>query len=626
MLHLDQPMGVTSVVRGTHTLTYSHAAGLLTIGLDRTFGVGESFEIVVSYNGVPESTGFGSIGWNKYWFTGQGQMVWTLSEPEGARSWWPCKDTPDDKAMVEEWWTVPSTWTATGNGALIGTETRPGSKKRYKWRASHPLTTYLVSIAATVYTKITDTYGTLTGGSMPIEHYVYTADATKARESFKPTPAMIRHYAETFGEYPFVEDKYGHSAFPWSGAMEHTTNTSYGYSMIDGGHGNDYIVAHELAHQWWGDSLSPIDWKNVWLNEGFASWSEARWAENLNGSTGYQDYMNTFWRQHFNGPLFDNPDWFGATVYEKGAWAVHMLRGVMGDTAFFLGLRDYYAQYKDGIVDTPAFQAVMEARHGSSLQWYFDEWIYGQNSPAYEYGFTTADRGDGTHRTYLRIRQTQTDADPFTMPVRVTLVGSAGRSERTVWNSAADEWFTFDTAGPVTDLVFDERDWIETEATPADGDADGVPDTLDNCRLDPNARQADFDADGSGDACDPDDDADGLADAADCAPLDAAAGTPDEVTLLLVTPDAGGIAHLAWSPAPRADSYAVQRGLVGALAGGNFGACAVTGLGAPQWDDAALPPTADAWLYLPVARDAACGGVGPAGAGSDGTPRPVACP
>jgi aminopeptidase N len=217
-------------------------------------------------------------------------MVWTLSEPDGARTWWPCKDTPADKAMVEEWWTVPASWTATGNGTLIGTETLPNSRKRFRWRSARPLTTYLVSIAATDYASFSDTYTALDGTTtMPVTYYVYSEDLTPARESFRNTPAMIAFYAETFGEYPFLEDKYGVCAFPWSGAMEHTTNTSYGYLLIDGGHGNDYVIAHELAHQWWGDSVSPEDWKDVWLNEGFASYSEALWAEHLGGADRYRD-------------------------------------------------------------------------------------------------------------------------------------------------------------------------------------------------------------------------------------------------------------------------------------------------------------------------------------------------
>ncbi len=605
-------MTVSSVKRGTTSLAFARGGNLLTITLDRPFAKNESFEIITTYTGVPTSIGFGSIGWNKYAYGGGGNMVWTLSEPEGARTWWPCKDRPDDKAMVEEWWAVPSTYTATGNGLLQGTETRPNGHKRYKWKCSHPLTSYLVSIAATVYTKLTDTYTKQAGGTMPIEHYVYNEDATDGRESFKPTPLMITEFARLFGEYPFVEDKYGHSAFPWGGAMEHTTNTSYGYFMIDGGHGNDWIIAHELAHQWWGDSISPREWKDVWLNEGFASYCEAAWAEHLNGAQGYHDYMmSSFWHAHFDGPLYDNADEFGTTVYSKGAWALHMLRGVMGDTAFYNGMRAQYATYKDGFVDTPGYQATMEQYHGGSLQWFFDEWVYGQNSPAYEWGWSTANRNDGTFRTYVRIHQVQTDAGTFTMPVRLTLVLPGGNQVFTVWNDTADQDFTLDSSAAPTDVRFDENDWIlkasTTKITLADADGDGVPDRNDVCPGAADAPQTDADHDLHGAACECND-----ADPTTWAPPGEAAGLGvalDRVTFVWTAPAALGGTAVAYdllrSPVPS-----------------DFGApatCVATGTALTHATDAAVPAPGSAFHYLARARNS-CGGT--LGSASNGTERP----
>src|SRR6185295_728574 len=269
---------------------------------------------------------------------------------------------------------------------------------RYRWKPSHPLTTYLVSIAATNYASFSHTYTPIAGGSMPVVYYVYPDNLAAAQASFAPTVSMIEFFADTFGEYPFVEDKYGMSAFPFGGAMEHSTNTSYGYFLIDGGHNYDWIIAHELAHQWWGDSLSPSTWQDIWLNEGFATYSEALWWEHINGATGYEDYMSSLYSASFNGPVYANPAWFGSTVYDKGAWVQHMLRGVMGDVAFFQGLSGWYADHKDGVVDTAAYRANMEAHRGAPLDWFFDEWVYGIHSPRYEYGWTTADLGDGDHR------------------------------------------------------------------------------------------------------------------------------------------------------------------------------------------------------------------------------------
>ena len=633
VLDLYDNMAVSSVSRGSTSLAYTHSGNLLDITLDRAFNAGESFDVKVSYSGSPQSTGFGSFGWNKYLYGLGGDMAWSLSEPDGARTWWPCKDRPDDKATVEEWWTVPDSWTATGNGLLQGTAKKPQKRKQFKWKPLHPLTTYLVSIAATNYSSFSDTYTTLSGGSMPVDYYVYPEDLAKAQESFKPTVSMIHFYAETFGEYPFVEDKYGMSAFPFSGAMEHTTNTSYGYTLIDGGHTYDYIIAHELSHQWWGDSVSPQSWPNVWLNEGFATYCEALWSEHLNGAQGYQDYMNSLWSGTFTGPVYDPVDLFGSTVYDKGAWVLHMLRRVMrttDDQPFFDGMRDWYATRKDGVGNTAQFQQNMEGRYGSSLDWFFQEWVYGVNSPRYEYGWTTASLGNGTYRNYVRIHQVQTDAGTFTMPIDLTLVEGSVSEIRTVWNNSSDQDFLLDTSSPLSSLIFDEKDWIlkasKTQTVLPDAEGDGVPDRNDNCPAAVNPDQADFDGDGLGDACDPDDDNDGLADAEDCAPLDASQGMPAEVASLSATKATGGAAHLAWTAAARADAYDLSRGLVSELrASGSYGSCLRPMLPGLSYDDADAPPAGDVFFYLVRGHDSGCGGGGPMGNSSSGTPRPSPC-
>ena len=145
VLDLKDNMLVTRVVRGPNDLAFTHIWNLIDITLDKSFGPGEKFVVQVFYKGIPESTGFDSIGWSKYGSDTPGSMVWTLSEPDGARSWWPSKDRPGDKATVEEWWTVPNAWTATGNGTLMATVQLPGDRTQYQWKMHDPLTTYLVS-------------------------------------------------------------------------------------------------------------------------------------------------------------------------------------------------------------------------------------------------------------------------------------------------------------------------------------------------------------------------------------------------------------------------------------------------------------------------------------------------
>ena len=631
VLDLASNMTVTTVRRGIGgpVLTFTRPTNLIDVTLDQPFNVDQTFDVQVVYNGVPDATGFGSISWSKTSGGTLGTAVSTLSEPDGARSWWPCKDRPDDKATVDEWWTVPDTWIATGNGVLVGTATPAAGKKQYKWQMHDPLTTYLVSVAATAYATFSQTYSTLAGGSMTIDHYVYPEHLTNAQTSFTPLPAMIAFFAQKFGEYPFVEDKYGMSEFPWSGAMEHATNTSYGTSLVNGQHNYDYIIAHELSHQWWGDTVSPQTWSDVWLNEGFATYSESLWAENLGGAGGYRSYMNSYWRASFTGSVYNPVDLFGATVYDKGGWVQHMLRHVVGDTNYFNALRDWYANHKDGNGNTAQYQATQEARYGATLDTFFQQWVYGTGQPTYQYGFTTANLGNGTYRNYIRIRQVQTPATLFTMPVDLFLVIPGGDQLRTVLNNQLDQDFVIDTTAPPTSVLFDDLDWIlnasKTSITLADADGDGVPDRNDNCSSAANATQDDFDLDGAGDVCDPDDDNDGLADAGDCAPLNAASGAVGLVNAVTVG-SSGGAAHLAWGTAARAETYDVQRGTLSELRLPSYGTCLATGLTATTYDDPDAAPAEDGFFYLVRGHDAGCGGGGSLGTDGSGAPRPPACP
>ena len=628
-LDLLDNMSVTWVRRDTTDLAFTHSGDILNIVLDQPFDSGQSFEFRVRYSGSPASGGFGTFGWNKSLSSGQGDMVWSLSEPEGARYWWPCKDRPDDKAIVEEWWTVRSDWTATGNGALLGIDSMIGGRLRYRWRSMHPLPTYLVSIAATDFSTFSHTYTTLGGSSMPIDYYVYAEHLADAQVSFSETPAMIEFYAQTFGEYPFVEEKYGMSAFPFWGAMEHTANTSYGYPLIDGSHAYDYIVAHEAVHQWWGDSLSPATWDDIWLNEGFASHCEALWAEHLGGESAYHAYMDSMWRDHFDGPLYPPNSLFSATTYDKGAWVQHMLRGVLGDTAFFDSQRAWYQDNKDGVVDTAGYQAALEPFYGGGLDWFFQPWVYGANMPDYEYGFSSADLRDGTFRNYVRVHQIQTDAGLFVMPVDLTLVTTAGNALHTVWNDDLDQDFVLDTTAPLVDVLFDDDNWVlKVAAAPIslpDSDSDGVPDRNDNCPSSANPTQANHDGDPLGDVCDDDDDNDMLPDDLDCAPLDADQGVPDEVSDLTLSVSTAPAAILNWPAAERADSYDVSRGLLDELTMG-YGSCIEPEWPALSYVDPDLPPSGNGFHYLVRGHDSGCGGGGPQGTDSTGTPRPSPCP
>ncbi|RMD62451.1 MAG: hypothetical protein D6824_06725, partial [Planctomycetota bacterium] len=260
-LDLLSNMTVSACTSGGTSATWSHAGDILTITLDRTYNAGELFTVSVTYSGTPDPAvdAFGFDTW------GGAPMIWSLSEPYGARSWWPCKDVPSDKAdSVDIHVTVPDTLIAACNGVLAGTTPAGPGWTTYSWHESHPITTYLVSVAAHPYAVTNDWYHYSPTDSMPLVFYNFPGhDATWLANNLK-VKDMIAAFKPSFGEYPYVDEKYGHAEFLWGGGMEHQTLTSLGGSW-------EWVMAHELAHQWWGDMVTCRTFNHIWLNEGFAT-------------------------------------------------------------------------------------------------------------------------------------------------------------------------------------------------------------------------------------------------------------------------------------------------------------------------------------------------------------------
>jgi hypothetical protein len=463
-------MSADSVFMNGQPVDFSHSGDYLNITLDQTYNMGEPFTTVVYYHGHPPGSGFGSFGWDTH---GGQPIISTLSEPEGAREWWPCKDIPHDKAdSADIKITVPDNLIGTSNGVLISDTNNGNGTRTFHWHSSYPITTYLISLAISNYQEFTDWYYPVSGDSMPIVNYVYPEHFSQAVEDLNVVPPAIGIFAEIFGEYPFIEEKYGHSIFPWGGAMEHQCNTSYGSGLITGSHYYDWIAIHELAHMWFGDMISCDSWPNIWMNEGFASYLEALWVEELQGYNAYINYMR--FDQNVNdpsGPIYDpDPLFSGNTVYNKGAWIVHMLRGIMGDEMFFDAMYGYanHPDYKYGTITTQQFQALMEQYYGGSMDWYFTPWLWGMNRPTYRHSWIAEDIGNGQYEVFMHIRQVQNYPAPelFTMPIKVYPNIGGVDTLITIWNDASIDDVRFIVNGEPTQIQFDKDFWILRVASP----------------------------------------------------------------------------------------------------------------------------------------------------------------
>lgn len=457
-------MDVDSVKAGGQNASYGHNNDILNITLNRTYNEGELFTTIVYYHGQPQASGFGSFTWD----THNGQpIISTLSEPEGARDWWPCKDQPHDKADTSDIYiTVPSNLVATSNGKLMSNVDNGNGTRTFHWHNHYPITTYLVCASISNYQSFTDWYVGIEGDSMPVTNYVYPEHYNDAVTDLGFTPTVIAFYASRFGEYPFITEKYGHSIFPWGGAMEHQCNTSYGYMLIRGDHAYDWIVVHELSHMWFGDMITCDIWPDIWMNEGFASYCEALWAEHLSGFDAYRTYMtNSNSVVDPSGPIY-NPDelFSGNTVYNKGSWVLHMLRGVMGDSAFFAGMYSYAndPRYMYKTITTREFQAVMAQFYPDNLNWFFDEWLWGQNRPFYRYSWMAENLGNGQYEVFLHIDQAQQAPAPtvFTMPIKMYPRIGGQDTVITVYDDSRNDDFRFIVNGQPTAMQLDKYDWI----------------------------------------------------------------------------------------------------------------------------------------------------------------------
>ena len=453
---------VDSVKVGSQKVPFQHALNKLTITPPQPIANGQSLTLTVYYQGVP-SFEQQSFRFDKHENTAD-PVIWSLSEPYGASSWFPCRDTPADKADSSSVRiTAPAQLISVSNGKLISTTTNTDGTKTYFWKNSYPIAQYLISIAVSNYAQL-ETPFTSGGQTLPITHYIYPEDLAGAQASLATTPAMMALFINRFGPYPFSREKYGHAQFPLrNGGMEHQTVSSMGASAL-----TPAVIAHELAHQWFGDKITCRDWQNIWLNEGFASYGESMYAELVGGQAGYQANMASF----MNGARLARGSIYVQDIssigsifntnrsYAKGATVLHMLRGVLGDSTFYRVLRTYATTpaLAYGTAVTEDFQAVAQQVSSRNLDYFFKQWIYGEGFPSY-----TATITGGGNAATVRLQQTNAlAASPasFTMPVQMRVLSTAGDTTITVLNDQADQTFTLPARGTITNVIVDPNNWI----------------------------------------------------------------------------------------------------------------------------------------------------------------------
>jgi len=464
-------------------LSYSIYGDVVSIELDTTLAEGDSIDIEIDYDGYPETAGNSGLSFDSY---DGSPLIWSLSEPWSARTWWPCKDYPDDKATFDIYFSVPSELFAASNGDYRGyTSEMVGGRpfKKYHWVESYPMTTYLASISAGDYTIMEEYWEYAPGESMLVQNFVPPSKLAAAEEDLNIAIPALDFLSSIYGLYPFVDEKYGVALCNIGGGMEHQTLTSYGLGLVRGDHYYDWIYVHELGHQWFGDCISPESWEHIWLNEGWASYTEALWEEHLGGGSGLQAWMASQDNPYYwDGPILRDPDndnpwyYFNSVVYDKASWVIHMFRHIAGDSTFFAMIPAYTSdpRYRHSDINTEEFIQLCEDHYGAELGWFFDPWLTREDRPSYRWSWHTyPSQGD----TVLSIGVTQTQTPPYTMPVDFRINTTAGAIDTVLWVDEHQESFLISTGNSVQSVELDPENWIlcyKTEIT--DDSFSPVPD------------------------------------------------------------------------------------------------------------------------------------------------------
>jgi aminopeptidase N len=377
----------------------------LHLELPTPLASGAAFAIRIAYSGPFErlDTGWapGALGFQRP----IPDHVLAFSEPDGARAWFPANDHPRDKATFQVAIRVPEPLTGVSNGELIATSTDQG-QRTFTWVMRHPMAPYLLTVAAGDYVEVE----TLAFGAVPIRNYLFRSDAETIATRLANTSEILAFYSDLIGPYPY--DHYGHVEVKLKGlAMETQTMVMMDTGMLEPQLAES-VVAHEASHHWFGNSVSPDTWGEIWLNEGFATYLSLMWVHRDDPSglrtalgSREQAIVSRAEEEFFPLVLPKARSMFSTTTYQKGAWVLHLLRQQLGDEAFIATLRRYYAEQAGGTATTADLRAAAEAASGQALDRFFAEWVERPGLPRLAVSWSVAATPDGQRQVAVQVCQ-----------------------------------------------------------------------------------------------------------------------------------------------------------------------------------------------------------------------------
>jgi aminopeptidase N len=440
------------------------------LDLPRAYAPGEMLEVRVKYHGRPRKGIFfyGPDGSDP----GRPVSIWTHGEPEDNHFWFPCYDYPDDKLTSSTRVTLPSKYVAISNGKLLETKRNRDGTSTWIWSESVKHSTYLLSFVAGDYETFHQEWR-----GMDVDAWVPRGRLAEAERSFGMTPEMLEFFSTLTGvKYPYekfsqeVVPEFIHVAMENISAVTHTDSVLHP-AHLDEEENSEEVVAHELAHQWFGDLVTSRDWANLWLHEGFATYFEALWTEHRLGE---DDFLWEMERRRRDGvhaarrlplvtvALASSSELFERPVSAKGAWVLHMLRRELGDAVFFAGIKKYLERFRESNADTGDFQRTMSEASGRDLRPFFDQWVFRPGHPELEVSWRYND-ALGAGRLSVKQLQKTDGGGVFRFSLPVEILYDEGSERRTVKVDEMSSVFTLKTKSrPAAVLIDPDGDLLKT--------------------------------------------------------------------------------------------------------------------------------------------------------------------
>ncbi len=459
------------------TLSYRYDNQEIQIYLPEEASVGDTVELEVNYVAFPEkNSGEGSAAITDtkglYFIDpldtipGKPTMLWTQGETQHSSKWFPTIDRPNERMTHDIWLTVPDSMVSISNGRLLKQESLGNGMRKDHWKMDLPHAPYLVAIAVGDFAKVTASHGDL-----PLGYYVEKGFEKGAAKVFASTPEMISYFEKRLG-VPFPWQKYDQIVVRdfVSGAMENTTASIFMEELLLDEREAldsewDYIIAHELFHQWFGDLVTAESWSNLTLNEAFANYSEYLWNEKRYGQDqadlklvvekeGYLAEADAEPKELIRFNYADAEDLFDAHSYNKGGLALHMLRRELGDAAFFKGLNLYLTQHAFQAVEAHDLRLAMERVSGRDLNWFFNQWFFAKGHPELKVEVDYSQ----PENLLLRFSQVQdlNETPVFQLPITISWYEGEVRKTKTVQVTKAEQELVLENGSPVSLVYVDE--------------------------------------------------------------------------------------------------------------------------------------------------------------------------